>query len=474
MTNPTLTIRRLDATAADFASRLQEYLRRDEQATQEINAAVAAIIADVRQGGDAAVLEYSRRFDGFEADTMQALSVSREQLQQALAAVSPEQRQALTHATERIRRYHEKQQQSSWHYTEADGSVYGQKITPVDRVGLYVPGGKANYPSSMLMLAIPAQVAGVGEIIATVPTRYAEDNLVFAAAALAGVERVFTIGGAQAIAALACGTETIPQVDKIAGPGNVYVTAAKRQVFGEVGIDMLAGPSELTIITDSSCDNDDSTSNRSSGGSGESGESGGGDESDESGESTADSDRLALDLFAQAEHDEQAQAILIATSPTCLDAVEASIHRLLPKMERREIIQASLNNRGFFVLAQNLEQAATISNQIAPEHLALSVADPEPLLEHIHHAAAIFLGHCSAEALGDYCAGPSHVLPTSGSARFCSALGVYDFQKRSSLISCSPEGADKLAPTAAQLARSEGLQAHALSAEMRRNSTKDQ
>jgi histidinol dehydrogenase len=341
---------------------------------------------------------------------------------------------ALSHAAERIRRYHEKQKQSSWHYEEADGSVYGQKISPLDRVGVYVPGGKANYPSSVLMLAIPAQVAGVKEIIATVPTPFAEDgNLVFAAAALAGVTRLYTVGGAQAIAAMAYGTESVPRVDKITGPGNIYVTVAKKLVFGEVGIDMIAGPSELTIICDGK----------------------------------TDPDWIAMDLFSQAEHDEQAQSILITTSADFLESVKQSIDRLLPDMERRAIIEASLLDRGILILAEDMEKAAVASNLIAPEHLELSVEDSDSLLNYIDHAGAIFLGRYSAEALGDYCAGPSHVLPTSGTARFFSALGVYDFQKRSSILNASAQGAHKLAGTASLLARAEHLQAHALSAEYR-------
>ncbi len=436
MTEQALSISRLATSAADFESRLQTHLQREMLVAEELSQTVAGIIADVRQRGDAALIDYSNRFDGFAASSMDDLVISQEQLQLALDSIPESQRQALSHAAERIRRYHEKQKQSSWHYEEADGSVYGQKVSPLERVGVYAPGGKANYPSSVLMLAIPAQVAGVKEIIATVPTKFSEEGyLVFAAAALAGVDRVYSLGGAQAIAALAYGTETVPAVDKITGPGNAYVTMAKKQVYGDVGIDMLAGPSELTVICD--------------------------------GES--DPDWIAMDLFSQAEHDEQAQSILISTSESFLDQVEASINRLLPDMDRRAIITQSLQSRGIFILAEDMAAAARASNLIAPEHLEISVADPEAVVDLIDHAGAIFMGRYSAEALGDYCAGPSHVLPTSGSARFFSALGVYDFQKRSSIINCSAVGANKLAATASELARNEHLQAHALSAEYRLN-----
>ena len=395
---------------------------------------VSTILRDVRKRGDQAVVDYTNKFDGRNACSMADLIVTRDQMETALQKLPGSQRAALTHAAERIRSYHEKQKQVSWQYTEADGSVYGQKVSPLQRVGIYVPGGKANYPSSALMLAIPAQVAGVTEIVATVPTAHTGNSgLVFAAAALAGVTRLYTIGGAQAVAAMAYGTESIPRVDKITGPGNIYVTVAKKLVFGEVGIDMIAGPSELTII----CDGD------------------------------TNPDWIAMDLFSQAEHDEQAQSILISADAAFLNKVEESIQKLLPTMERKAIISASLRNRGIFILVKNLQEAAEVSNQIAPEHLELSVADPTAIVNQIHHAGAIFLGRYSAEALGDYCAGPSHVLPTSGTARFFSALGVYDFQKRSSIIYSSAAGAAVLAKTAAELARNEGLQAHALSAEYR-------
>ena len=426
----------LNSSDADFNQRLDEILHREMLVEDKVSSAVAEILLAVRKEGDKALIDYTNRFDGFAATSMDDLTIGQEQLQAALDRLGEEERQALTHAAERIRRYHEKQKQNSWHYEETDGSVYGQKISPLERVGIYVPGGKANYPSSVLMLAIPAQVAGVKEIVATVPTRYADDgNLVFAAAALAGVTRVYTVGGAQAIAALAYGTESVPKVDKITGPGNIYVTVAKKQVFGEVGIDMVAGPSELTVICDGK----------------------------------TDPDWVAMDLFSQAEHDEQAQSILITDDANFLQRVRDSIDKLLPQMERRAIIEASLRDRGILIQVETLEKAAAVSNRIAPEHLEISVQDPDAVLEHIENAGAIFMGRFAAEALGDYCAGPSHVLPTSGTARFFSALGVYDFQKRSSIINCSETGAARLAGTAATLARNEHLQAHALSAEYRKN-----
>lgn len=440
MASTLISITQISTADSDFENQLARLLRREMLVNDEVTSTVSNILQAVRSRGDQAVLEFTTKFDGFDAKSMGDLQVTPEQMASSLEKLPAAQKQALVHATERIRRYHEKQKQSSWQYQESDGSVYGQKISPLQRVGLYVPGGKANYPSSVLMLAIPAQVAGVGEIIVTVPTRYSDaGNLVFAAAALAGVDRLFTIGGAQAIAALAYGTETIPRVDKITGPGNIFVTAAKKQVFGEVGIDMIAGPSELTIICDGG----------------------------------TNPDWVAMDLFAQAEHDEHAQSILISTDMQFLDRVMASIHKLLPDMERKVIISNSLTNRGIFIYADDMQQAAVASNLIAPEHLEIFVADPEAVLTNIDHAGAIFLGRHSAEALGDYCAGPSHVLPTSGTARFFSALGVYDFQKRSSIINCSPEGASMLARTAAELARNEHLQAHALAAEYRLQSTLD-
>jgi len=437
MSSEKLVIRELVYTEASFPSTLDAALGREGLFTEEVAGTVAAILRDVRLRGDAALIEYTNRFDRRDAATMADLTVGAEKLQAALEQIDASDAQALRHAATRIRAYHEKQKQSSWRYEEADGSVYGQKITPLASAGVYVPGGKANYPSSMLMLAIPAQVAGVGQIVATVPTEYRDNdpahNLVFAAAALAGVDKVFTIGGAQAVAALAYGTQTVPRVDKITGPGNIYVTEAKRQVYGEVGIDMIAGPSELTIICDGS----------------------------------TDPDWIAMDLFSQAEHDEQAQSILIATDAGFIQSVLESIDRLLPGMERASIISKSLQQRGLIIRVDNLEEAAEVSNRIAPEHLELSVRDPDWLLDRIDNAGAIFLGSHTAEALGDYCAGPSHVLPTSGTARFFSALGVYDFQKRSSVINCSARGAANIAGTAALLARRESLQAHALSAEYR-------
>lgn len=440
MSKLTNSITRLSTTASNFEQQLNQLLRREMLVEKKGTEAVRKILADVKLRGDQAVVDFTNQFDDYKVQSIKELIVSSDQLQNSLGSLSNEQRQSLTHAAERIKSYHEKQKQSSWQYKEADGSVYGQKISPLERVGVYVPGGKANYPSSVLMLAIPAQVAGVSEIIATVPTPYGDDGkLIFAAAALAGVSQLYTVGGAQAIAALAYGTETIPRVDKIAGPGNVFVTAAKKMVFGDVGIDMVAGPSELTIICDGK----------------------------------TDPDWIAMDLFSQAEHDEQAQSILISIDEEYLDAVQVSIDKLLPKMERAEIIQTSLKNRGILISVKDIEEAVLVSNLIAPEHLEVSVDDHDVILEGIKNAGAIFLGRYSAEALGDYCAGPSHVLPTSGTARFFSALGVYDFQKRSSIINCSAEGAQNLAVTAAELARNEHLQAHALSAEYRLRKNSD-
>ncbi len=434
MSAPTPSIRRLDASSASFKADLDGMLNRNILADAATAAVVHDILQDVRSRGDAAVLDYTRRFDGFQAASLTELQVGPEQMQQCLDDLPQQQAEALRTAAERIRHYHEKQKTGSWQYQEADGSVYGQKVIPLERVGIYVPGGKANYPSSMLMNAIPAQVAGVRQIIAVVPTAFGpEGQLIFAAAALAGVDRIYTIGGAQAIAALAYGTESIPRVDKITGPGNIYVTLAKKQVFGDVGIDMIAGPSELTIICDGQ----------------------------------TDPDWIAMDLFSQAEHDEQAQSILISPEADYLDAVQASIARLLPQMNRRDIITRSLSSRGILIKCRDLNEAVEVSNTIAPEHLELSVEDAEALLDKVEHAGAIFMGRYSAEALGDYCAGPSHVLPTSGTARFFSSLGVYDFQKRSSIISCSAAGAAALAGIAEELANNEHLQAHALSAAYR-------
>lgn len=433
----TLAIPRLVTEAGNFQQHLQSRLGREMLIDTAVVTAVSDILNAVKKDGDDALLRYTRQFDRRQVEHMEELLVTPPMMEAALARLSPEAQDALRHAATRIRAYHEKQKSPSWHYIEADGSVLGQRVTPLDRVGVYVPGGKASYPSSMLMLAIPAQVAGVGEIIAVVPTPYDLDNadtcLVFAAAALAGVSRLYTIGGAQAIGALAFGTQSIPRVDKIAGPGNIYVTVAKKLVFGEVGIDMVAGPSELTVIADGS----------------------------------VNPDWIAMDLFSQAEHDEQAQSILIAPDAAYLDQVQASMARLLPEMPRCDIIRTSLMQRGLLIQSRDLADAARVSDAIAPEHLQLSVADPDALLPLIHHAGAVFLGAHTAEALGDYCAGPSHVLPTSGTARFFSALGVYDFQKRSSVIHCSAAGAEVLARTASVLARRESLVAHARSAEYR-------
>ena len=436
MTNSAINISRLSTADSDFESQLERLLHREMLVAAEVNSTVSEILQAVRGNGDQAVIDFTNKFDGFKASTMQDLIVTKEQMISALEELPEEQKQALTHAAERIRRYHEKQKQSSWHYEEPDGSVYGQKVSPIQRVGVYVPGGKANYPSSMLMLAIPAQVAGVKEIVATVPTRYGEDgNLVFATAALAGVSSLFTIGGAQAIAALAYGTETIPKVDKIVGPGNRYVAEAKRQVFGVVGIDMIAGPSEVLVLCDGS----------------------------------TDPNWVAIDLCAQAEHDEDARAILICTESGYIDEVIKCIERLLPKLDRADIITTSLEKKGIFIKVNDMNEAIDIVNEIAPEHLELSVAEPQVLSGKIKHAGAIFMGRYTAEVLGDYCAGPSHVLPTSGTARFSSPLGVYDFQKRTSLIMCSEESASDLASTASTIANSEGFTAHALSAKLRIN-----
>ncbi len=395
---------------------------------------VTDILIDVKKRGDAAVLEYTQKFDRVDASKAEQLELSQDDLQQALKRINPEQREALELAAARVRAYAEHQKMQSWSYTEADGTVLGQKITPMDRAGLYVPGGKAAYPSSVLMNAIPAKVAEVPELIMVVPTPGGETNdLVLAAAAIAGVDRVFTIGGAQAVAALAYGTETIPKVDIITGPGNSYVATAKRMVYGIVGIDMIAGPSEILVVCDGK----------------------------------TNPDWIAMDLFSQAEHDEEAQSILVSPDAAFLKTVQASIEKLLLEMPRKEIIEASLKNRAAFVLVDDMAQAIEVANHIAPEHLELSIDDAEQWAQKIRHAGAIFMGRYTAEALGDYCAGPNHVLPTSGTARFSSPLGVYDFQKRSSLIACSAAGASELGKTASVLAHGEGLVAHARSAEYR-------
>jgi histidinol dehydrogenase len=429
-----LNITKLDASSTDFDQQLQQLLAWDETDDRDIQHRVLDIIADVRKNADKAVIDYTNRFDRRNITQAGELELSKEILKSAWEKLPIDKAQALQTAADRIRGYAEHQKMQSWQYTEADGSVLGQKVTPLDRVGLYVPGGKAAYPSSVLMNAIPAKVAGVGELIMVVPTPQGETNeLVLAAAHLAGVDRIFAIGGAQAIAALAYGTETIPAVAKIVGPGNIYVATAKKLVFGQVGIDMIAGPSEILIICDGK----------------------------------TNPDWIAMDMFSQAEHDENAQAILISDDGDYLEAVEQSINELLPGMERAEIIRASLSTRGALIKVGNLKLAADVANIIAPEHLELSVEEPEALSENIRHAGAIFMGRYTAEALGDYCAGPNHVLPTSSTARFSSPLGVYDFQKRSSLINCSQVGADTLGKTASILARGESLTAHARSAEYR-------
>jgi histidinol dehydrogenase len=417
----------------DFASRLHWSADTDDAIEQR----VADILADVKQRGDAAVLDYTQRFDGLQAPNVKALEITQTELQAALDSLPAAQRDALQAAAARVRTYHEAQKKASgesWSYRDEDGTLLGQKVTPLDRVGIYVPGGKAAYPSSVLMNAIPAHVAGVQEIIMVVPTPQGVRNpLVLAAACVAGVSSAFTVGGAQAVGALAYGTATIPKVDKITGPGNAYVASAKKRVFGTVGIDMIAGPSEILVLADG----------------------------------TTPAEWVAMDLFSQAEHDELAQSILLCPDAAYIDEVQAAIDRLLPEMPRREIIAKSLNDRGALILTRNMEEACALSNRIAPEHLEVSSRDPhrwEPLLR---HAGAIFLGAFTSESLGDYCAGPNHVLPTSGTARFSSPLGVYDFQKRSSLIEVSEAGAQPLGRIAAELAYGEGLQAHARAAEMR-------
>jgi histidinol dehydrogenase len=432
-----LKLRRLDATQPDFEQQLGDLLAWDESSDIEVHQRVDAILRDVRLRGDAAVLALTAQFDRFHAHSINELELSPAVLKAAWEGLEPELARALETAAGRIRAYAEHQKLESWRYTEADGTVLGQQVTPLDRVGIYVPGGKAAYPSSVLMNAIPAHVAGVRDIMMVTPTPGGETNpLVLAAAHLAGVSRVFRVGGAQAVAALAFGTPSIPRVDKIVGPGNIYVATAKKMVFGQVGIDMVAGPSEILIV----CDGD------------------------------TNPDWIAMDLFSQAEHDEDAQAILITTDPGFANDVESSIRRLLPTMERAEVIEASLRRRGALITVPDLMAAAEVANRIAPEHLELSVAEPEALAAQIRHAGAIFMGRHTAEALGDYCAGPNHVLPTSATARFSSPLGVYDFQKRSSIIFCSEQGSATLGETASILAHGEGLTAHARSAEYRRSS----
>jgi len=427
-------IRRLDSRAPGFTAELDALLAWESVADDAVQQTVRGVVEDVRDRGDTALLEYTARFDRFTAASVAELEVPRERLTAALARIDPQLRADLELAAQRLRTYAGHQKVASWQFTEADGTVLGQQVSPLDRVGLYVPGGKAAYPSSVLMNAIPAKVAGVPELVMMVPAPDGELNdLVLAAAAVAGVDRVFTIGGAQAVAALAYGTATVPAVDKIVGPGNIYVAAAKRMVFGKVGIDMIAGPSEILVVCDGG----------------------------------TDPEWVAMDLFSQAEHDEDAQALLVSPDAAFLDAVAEAIERLLPTMERAGVIETSLNSRGALIAVGDLEGAIEIVNHVAPEHLELSVADPDALLPAIRHAGAIFMGRYTAEAVGDYCAGPNHVLPTSRTARFSSPLGVYDFQKRSSLINCSPKGAVTLGAVAGRLARGEGLTAHARSAEYR-------
>jgi histidinol dehydrogenase len=430
-------IRQLDTAAADFEAEFAKLRHWSADADLAIEDRVAAILADVKTRGDAAVLEYTARFDGLAATSVGALELTRAELKAAFDAITPAQRHALEAAARRVRSYHERQLQAcglSWQYRDEDGTLLGQKVTPLDRVGIYVPGGKAAYPSSVLMNALPAQVAGVGEIIMVVPTPKGERNaLVLAAAYVAGVHRAFTVGGAQAVGALAYGTATIPPVDKITGPGNAYVASAKRRVFGQVGIDMIAGPSEILVLADGS----------------------------------TPADWVAMDLFSQAEHDELAQSILLSPNAAYLAEVRAAIDRLISEMPRQAVIRASLEGRGALILTRSMEEACEISNRIAPEHLEVSSNQPEQWEPLLRHAGAIFLGAYTSESLGDYCAGPNHVLPTSGTARFSSPLGVYDFQKRSSLIQVSEAGAHILGPIAAELAYGEGLQGHARAAEMR-------
>ena len=427
-------IQELTTTEADFDHKLEALLAWETVSGQQVNLTVNEIIADIRSRGDAALMEYTRRFDRWEPQGAASLEVPVSRLEQAWNTIPKAWHEALEHAARRIRAYAERQKMDSWSYREEDGTLLGQQVTPLDRAGLYVPGGKAAYPSSVLMNAIPAKVAGVPELIMVVPTPDGELNeLVLAAAYVSGVDRVFAIGGAQAVAALAYGTESVPAVDKIVGPGNIYVATAKRAVFGQVGSDMVAGPSEILVVCDGQ----------------------------------TDPDWIAMDLFSQAEHDEDAQSILVCPDAGFIAQVRASIERLLLEMERKEIIETALRERGALIQVRDLDEAVEVVNKIAPEHLELSVADPEAMAEKIRHAGAIFMGRYTAEALGDYCAGPNHVLPTSRTARFSSPLGVYDFQKRSSLIMASAAGAAHLAETASVLARGEGLTAHARSAEYR-------
>lgn len=429
-----LNIKTLNTADATFWTELQDLLAWESVSDDAVFNTVNGILKDVRSRGDAAVVEYTNRFDRMNAASMAELEIPLERLQQALQNITPEQRTALEQAAARIKAYAERQKMDSWSYTEADGTLLGQQVTALDRVGLYVPGGKAAYPSSVLMNAVPAKVAGVPELIMVVPTPDGEVNeLVLAAAAIANVDRVFAMGGAQAVAALAYGTQTVPQVDKIVGPGNIYVATAKRMVYGTVGIDMIAGPSEILVVCDGK----------------------------------TNPDWIAMDLFSQAEHDEDAQSILVCPDADFIAQVQASINKLVEAMPRKAIISTSLQGRGALILAKDMDEAVKVANYIAPEHLELSVENPREMAKHIHHAGAIFMGRYTAEALGDYCAGPNHVLPTSRTARFSSPLGVYDFQKRSSLIDCSAQGASELGKIASILAHGEGLTAHARSAEYR-------
>ncbi|ULJ70150.1 histidinol dehydrogenase [Wielerella bovis] len=424
----------LNKQSPNFQTELKNLLAFETAQDPKIDQIVADICADVQKRGDAAVVEYTNKFDGTSAQSMADLTLSQDDLREAFFRLPENMQNALKISAQRVESYHQKQKMESWTYTDEDGTLLGQQITPLDRVGIYVPGGKAAYPSSVIMNAMPAHVAGVPEIIMVVPTPKGERNdIVLAAAFIAGVTKVYTIGGAQAVAALAYGTDTVPQVDKITGPGNAFVAAAKRRVFGVVGIDMVAGPSEILVIADGS----------------------------------TPADWVAMDLFSQAEHDEIAQAILISTSKTYLDEVQAAMNRLIEEMPRREIIEASLNNRGAMILVDNLDEACEVANYIAPEHLELSLENPEQWAKKIRHAGAIFMGQYTSESLGDYCAGPNHVLPTSRTARFSSPLGTYDFQKRSSLIQVSEAGAQKLGKIASVLAHGEMLTAHARAAEMR-------
>ena len=427
-------ISKLNTSDTDFQQQLDALLAWDSVSDGAVNEVVRQVIADIRSRGDAALIDFTNRFDGWEAQSAADLEIPLARLRQAWDTIAADQQAALRHAADRVRAYAERQKMEGWTYTEEDGTLLGQQVTPLDRVGLYVPGGKAAYPSSVLMNALPAKVAGVAELIMVVPTPRGELNeLVLAAAHVCGVDRVFAVGGAQAVAALAYGTESVPAVDKIVGPGNIYVATAKRTVFGQVGIDMVAGPSEILVI----CDGE------------------------------TDPDWVAMDLFSQAEHDEDAQSILLCPDADFVARVEQSIDRLLPDMTRREIIDTALRTRGALIVCRDLEEAARVANHIAPEHLELSLADPQAFADRIRHAGAIFMGRYTSEPLGDYCAGPNHVLPTSRTARFSSPLGVYDFQKRSSLILVSAEGAATLGRTASTLARGEGLDAHARSAEYR-------